>query len=149
MTEKEIQKEIKKILGGSVALQDGVFVANESPLLIGMQGAPNGVGAMLFAGLYKEEVFLEATKNSKSVRGKAVKVLNCMGKPCRLKAFPEADAVIRRNGLENPQLILLERADELYQLTIYMPKSLMAKLACSKLIKEIAKQLPEYKVLEK
>lgn len=149
MTEKEIQKEIKKILGGSVILKEGYFEADNSPLLIGLQGAPNGVGSMMLAGLYKEEAFLELTTKNQEAKAKAVKVLNCMGKPCRLQSFPEAHAVIRRSGFENPQLILLEQADELTQLTIYTPRSITAKLNCARILKDIGKQLPEYAVLEK
>lgn len=137
------EREIKKILAGNVAFESGMIVAREGNWLVGSQGIPNGWGTMMVAGLYRREFWFDITEKKQIGFEEAAKVLQCMGKRCRLNAFPGSEAVIRRNGMLNPQVLILERDEYQLRITIYTARSLTASLACKRTIKIFQKYLPQ------
>ena len=137
------EREIKKILAGNVAFESGVIVARESNWLVGSQGIPNGWGTMMVAGLYRCEFWFDITEKKQTGFEEAAKVLQCMGKRCRLSGFPGSEAVIRRNGMLNPQVLILERDEYQLRITIYTARSLTAPMACKRTIKIFQKYLPQ------
>jgi hypothetical protein len=137
------EREIKKILAGNVCFEGGMIVARESNWMVGTQGIPNGWGIMMVAGLYKREFWFDVTEKKQDAFEEAVKVLQCMGKRCKLNCIPGSEAIIRRNGLLNPQLLLLERDEYQLRLTIYTARTLTAPFACKRTIKIFQKYLPQ------
>ena len=120
-----------------------MIVAREGNWLVGSQGIPNGWGTMMVAGLYCREFWFDVTEKKQIGFEEAAKVLQCMGKRCRLNAFPGSEAVIRRNGMLNPQVLILERDEYQLRITIYTARSLTAPLACKRTIKIFQKYLPQ------
>ena len=137
------EREIKKILAGNVGFEAGRIVAGERNLLVGSQGIPNGWGTMMVAGLYHREFWFDVTEKKQTGFEEAAKVLQCMGKRCKLECFPGSEAVIKRNGILNPHVLILERDEYQLRLTIYTARSLTAPLACKRAIKIFQKYLPQ------
>lgn len=137
------EREIKKILAGNVSFEGGMIVAGEGNWLVGKQGIPNGWGTMIVAGLYQREFWFDVTEEKQNGFDEAAKVLQCMGKRCRLECFPGSEAVIKRNGMLNPQVLVLERDEYQLRLTIYTAKSLTAPFACKSSIKIFKRYLPQ------
>lgn len=137
------EREIKKILAGNVCFEGGMIVARESNWMVGTQGIPNGWGIMMVAGLYKREFWFDVTEKKQDGFEEATKVLQCMGKRCKLNSIPGSEAIIRRNGLLNPQLLLLERDEYQLRLTIYTARTLTAPFVCKITNKIFRKYLPQ------
>lgn len=137
------EREIKKILAGNVVFEGGMIVAKEGNWMIGTQGIPNGWGTMVFAGLCHREFWFDVTEKKQNGFEEAVKVLQCMGKRCKINSVPGSEAVIRRNGLLNPQVLILERDEYQLRLTIYTARALTAPFACKRTVKIFQKYLPQ------
>ena len=138
-----IEREIKKILAGNVTFEAGMIVARESNWMVGTQGIPNGWGTMMVAGLYRKEFWFDVTDEKKNGFDEAAKVLQCMGKRCKINSCPGSEAVIKRNGLFNPQVLVLERDEDQLRLTVYTARALSAPFACKRTIKTYRKYLPQ------
>ena len=141
MSKKE--QEIKKILAGNIAFEGNVIVAGKGSLLIGKQGIPNGWSAMMLAGLCRREYWFDITDKKQEGFEEAAKVLGCLGKRCKLEHFPASEAVIRRNGIFNPQILILEKDEYQLRLTIYTARTITASFACRKTAKAFQNHLPQ------
>ena len=139
----ELEKEVKKIRSGNVTFENDRIVAGESRLPISLQGVPNGWGAIMLAGVLKRDYYFQCSRSVNHEYKEAAQVLACVGKKCRLRQLPDAEVVLRRNGMGNPLILVLVREVNQLHLTIYTAKSAMAAANCNLTLQAYMRHLPD------
>ena len=142
------EKEIRRILTGFTAQEDGAIVAADSLIETSFEGSYSGAPSVRILGLASRRKQFRLKIKTAQVRQTCEKAFSEMGVKLKLRSVPDAIAILRFPLLQNPCVMTAEIRGSNVLVCFYSAKTVMAFLNASTSYSKWKKKMPPDTVTE-